>query len=123
MVARLDDRPRDDVVRTHRLTPIPCASHLCLSDLHAGAGIHHSVARTALALGKVEPAQFQHAQASDTFKALRDAEDLGSQIDWAAALSLGAEIAQAMGDTQAMAMMQDELATLELGMRPANPSP
>ena len=74
-----------------------------------------SVARSELALGNADKAKAQQAQAACTLQALCDAEDLGSQMDFAAALALGAEIAQSAGDPQAMAAMQDELATLHLG--------
>ncbi len=74
-----------------------------------------SVARSELALGNLEQAKALQSRAADTFQALRDADDVGSQMDWAAALALGAEIEQAAGDTQALTAMQGELATLDLG--------
>lgn len=74
-----------------------------------------SVARSELALGHLEQAQALHTQASQTFQALRDADDLGSQHDWAAALALGAEIASSAGDNANLVALQDKLATLELG--------
>jgi hypothetical protein len=57
-----------------------------------------NVARAELALGHLEQAKTLHIQASQTFQALCDVHDLGSQLDWAAALALGAEIARDAGD-------------------------
>jgi hypothetical protein len=66
-------------------------------------------------LGHLAQAHALHTQASQTFQALRDEDDAGSQIDWAAALALGAEIARAAGDKANLVALQDKLATLELG--------
>ncbi len=74
-----------------------------------------NVARSELALGHLAQAQTLHIQVSQTFQALRDDDDAGSQIDWAAALALGAEIARAAGDKANLVALQDKLATLELG--------
>jgi tetratricopeptide (TPR) repeat protein len=74
-----------------------------------------NVARSELALGHLAQAHALHTQASQTFQALRDEDDAGSQIDWAAALALGAEIARAAGDKANLVALQDKLATLELG--------
>jgi tetratricopeptide (TPR) repeat protein len=74
-----------------------------------------NLARSELAQGHLDKAQALHTQASQTFQALRDADDLGSQHDWAAALALGAEIARDAGDDANLVALQDKLATLELG--------
>jgi tetratricopeptide (TPR) repeat protein len=74
-----------------------------------------SVARSELALGNLDRAQDLRAQAANTFRALLNSEDPGTQMDWAASLALGAEIAKASGDTLETAKLQDELATLDLG--------
>ena len=74
-----------------------------------------SVSRTELISGNHAQALILHGKAAQTFQALRDVEDLGSQMDWAAALALGAEIAAATGDVTNMALLQDELAALDIG--------
>jgi hypothetical protein len=76
-----------------------------------------SVARSELTLGHIVQAQALHTQASQTFQALLDADDAGSQIDWAAALALGAEIAGTAGVNATLHTLQDELARLDLGSR------
>jgi nephrocystin-3 len=74
-----------------------------------------SLARTEIALGNLGRAQELHAQASAIFRALLIADDVGSQVDWAATLSLGIEIARAAGHSLSAAKFQAELLSLDLG--------
>ena len=73
-----------------------------------------NVARSELALGNLDRAQTLHARAADTFQSLRDLEDLGSQMDWAASLAMGIEIAKATSDARAAAHLSNKLASIEL---------
>jgi nephrocystin-3 len=74
-----------------------------------------SLVRAELALGNLDRAQDIHSQASATFRALLDADDVGSQMDWAVILALGVEISLAAGHSPSAAKLREELLSLNLG--------
>ena len=74
-----------------------------------------SMARTEIELGNLEQAKILYVKAAHTFQALRHAEDQGTEVDWAAVLALGAEIAKTADDSPTMVSLQNKLTTLDLG--------
>ena len=74
-----------------------------------------SMARTEIKLDNLERAKILYVKAAHTFQALRDAEDQGTEVDWAAVLALGAEIAKTADDSSTMVLLQNKLATFDLG--------
>jgi tetratricopeptide (TPR) repeat protein len=73
-----------------------------------------SVARGRMALGDLTAADSLLDAASATFRELLDTEDPGTLIDHAAAVALGAEIAERLGNAEALARRNAELLTIDL---------